>query len=361
MSVTQQQIADKLNISRSLVARALRGHPEVACNTRQQIEAAASELGYNESSNHGARQLATMRYGRQLKTNTLAMIFPPMQSSPRHIPFYMPLIEGIEAETQKLGLDMCICLMRSGNLPRIVEAHGVDGVVTLFDSPSQIGAMRKLGIPVVTFQGHTEDTYNIDRDDHQGIYQVTRHLLALGHRNIAFLGVNGETSTPVRLQGYLDAMMEAKISVRDEWINMSLRLPESDSAPLCDGCNECAACLGWETLRDKNGGSSEKRPAITAIVCHNDPVAMGVIDHAWRDGLEVPRDLSVTGFDDVSGQYHFHPEVTSVQIPHQEMGVHAVRLLHQTIENGDGNELFHQVFPTDLVIHQSTTVPASHH
>jgi LacI family transcriptional regulator len=360
MSVTQQQIADKLNISRSLVARALRGHTEVAQSTREQIEAAARELGYSESSNQAARRLATMRYGRQLRTNTLALIFPPMQSSPRHIPFYMPLIEGIETETQNLGLDMCICLMRSDNLPRIVETHSVDGVVTLFDSPSQIGAMRKLGIPVVTFQGHTEDTYNIDRDDYQGIYQVTRHLLALGHRNIAFLGVNGETSTPIRLQGYLDAMKEAKIAVRDGWIDTTLRLPTPASAPLCDGCDECAACLGWETLCDKNGGSSGKRPSITAIVCHNDPVAMGVIDHAWRDGLEVPRDLSVTGFDDVSGQYHFHPEVTSVHIPHQEMGAHAVRLLHQAIENGDGNELFHQTFPTELAIHRSTAAPAFH-
>jgi len=359
MSVTQQQIADKLNISRSLVARALRGHAEVADSTREQIEAAARELGYNDSSNQAARRLATLRYGRQLRTNTLAMIFPPMQSSPRHIPFYLPLIEGIETETQKLGLDMCICLMRSDNLPRIVETHGVDGVVTLFDSPPQIGAMRKLGIPVVTFQGHTKDTYNIDRDDHRGMYQATRHLLELGHRNIAFLGVNGETSTPVRLQGYLDAMKEAKIAVRDEWIDTSLRLPISGSVPLCDGCNECAACLGWETLRDKNGGSSKKHPAITAIVCHNDPVAMGVIDHAWRDGWEVPRDLSVTGFDDVSGQYHFHPEVTSVHIPHEEMGAHAVRLLHQAIENDAGNEQFHHVFPTEMAIHRSTAPPLS--
>ena len=79
MSVTQQQIADKLQISRSLVAMALKGHSSVAQGTQERVREAARELGYNESSNQAARQLITKRYGRQLRTNTLAMIFPPMQ------------------------------------------------------------------------------------------------------------------------------------------------------------------------------------------------------------------------------------------------------------------------------------------
>lgn len=357
MSVTQQQIADKLQISRSLVAMALKGHSSVAQGTQERVREAARELGYNESSNQAARQLITKRYGRQLRTNTLAMIFPPMQSSPRHIPFYMPLIEGVETETQQLGLDMCICLMRSGNLPRIVEAHGVDGVITLVESAEQIAAMHKLGIPVVTFQDHTGATHNIDRDDQSGIYQATRHLLALGHRNIAFLGVSKEPSTAARLQGYLDAMKEANITVRDEWIDITLELPAITVGPLCVGCHECAGCRGWQLLREKNGGSAERRPDISAIVCHNDPVAMGVIYHAQRDGLKVPRDLSVTGFDNVSGQYHFQPEVTSIHIPHKEMGAGAVHLLLQALENDSSTELNQLIFPTTLAVHQSTAAP----
>lgn len=358
MSVTQQQIADKLKISRSLVARALRGHTAVALHTRQQVEAAARELGYNASSNHEARQLANSRYGQRLKTNTLAVVFPSMGLAPRRIPFFTPLIEGMEAEAEGLGLDVCVCLMRSGELPRLIQTRSVDGVIVLGEVSSHITAIQKIGLPVVTFENSSKTAHSIARDDRQGTYQATHHLLALGHRNIAFLGIQQEPTSALRLQGYLDAMNEAGITVHDEWIDASLTLPVSPPDSYCAGCNECAACLGWTILRDKNGGSRTHHPNFSAIVCHNDPVAMGVIAHARQDGLEVPRDLSITGFDDVSCQYHFHPEVTSIRFPRQAMGAGAVRLLHQAIEADNNTRLNHLIFPTELVVRQSTAVPA---
>jgi DNA-binding LacI/PurR family transcriptional regulator len=363
MSVTQQQIADKLNISRSLVARALRGHAEVAQSTRERIEAAARELGYSESTNQAARRLITMRYGRQLRTNTLAVIFPassPTSSSPRRIPFYIPIFEGMEQVGEELDLDICVCLMRSGKLPRLIQTRSVDGVVVLGEVSQHIDFIREMGLPVVAFECEKVNAHTIAQDNRTGGYQATRHLLELGHRRIAFLGIRHEPTSVLRLQGYRDAMREAGITVHDEWIDTSWRQPFMLSDFYCSGCGECAACMGWKTLRGRNGGSAKRPPNFSAVVCHNDPVAMGVIDHAWRDGLEVPRDLSVTGFDDVSHQYHFHPEVTSIYFSKEEMGAYAVRVLHQTIENGGSNELLHQVFPTELVVRQSTAAPASY-
>ena len=138
MSVTQQDIADNLNISRSLVGRALCGHPEVAESTRQQIEAAARELGYNSNSNHGARQLISRRYGRRVKTNTLAVVFATMGSAPRRIPFFTSLMDGIEAAGEALDLDICACLVRTAELPRLIQTHSVDGVIMMGDVPQHI-------------------------------------------------------------------------------------------------------------------------------------------------------------------------------------------------------------------------------
>jgi len=357
MSVTQQQIADKLKISRSLVARALRGHTEVALSTRQQIEAAALQLGYNESTNHNARQLATSRYGRRLKTNTLAVVFPSMGLSPRRMPFFAPLIEGMESAGETLDLDICVCLMRAGKLPHLIQTRSVDGVIVLGEVAVHIDAIRNMGMPVVAFQSSSENAHSIARDDRKGIYQATKHLLDLGHQRIAFLGIKNEPTSVLRLEGYRDAMNEAGIIIHDEWIENSLSLPVASSESYCNGCNKCAACLGWELLRNKNGGSGKSRPAFSAIVCHNDLVAMGVIDHAQSDGFTTPRDLSITGFDDVSSQYHFQPEVTSIRFSRQEMGAGAVRLLHQAIEADNNAKLNHLIFPTELIVHQSTASP----
>lgn len=355
MSVTQQDIADNLNISRSLVGRALCGHPEVAESTRQQIEAAARELGYNSNSNHGARQLISRRYGRRVKTNTLAVVFATMGSSPRRIPFFTSLMDGIEAAGEALDLDICACLVRTAELPRLIQTHSVDGVIMMGDVPQHIESMQKMGMPVVTFHGHNQHVHNITLDDRKGAYQATQHLLELGHREIAFLGHPYGNTSALRLQGYKDAMKEAGVAIQDAWINTSLAFHTAVADTYCAGCNECAACMGWQVLRDANGGSRTHRPNFSAIVCHNDPVAMGVIDHARRDGVEVPRHLSVTGFDDVSSQYQFEPVVTSIRFPRAEMGASAVRLLHQAIEAGEDARPSQLMFPTELAIHQSTT------
>ncbi len=359
MSVTQQQIADKLQISRSLVAMALKGHASVAVGTQERVREAARELGYDENSNHAARQLINKRYGGRVRTNTIAVVFPPLGLAPRRIPFFTPLIEGMEAAGEALDLDICVCLMRSDNLPRLIQTNSVDGVIVLGEVAQHIDTIQERGMPVVAFQNieKGENVHSIARDDRLGAYQATLHLLELGHRQIAFLGIANEPASELRQLGYRDAMQQAGVAVRREWIDCSFGLPPTPTDSYCSGCRQCAACRGWEALRDKNGGSPGRRPDFTAVVCHNDPVAMGVIDHAQRDGLAVPRDLSVTGFDDISSQYQFYPEVTSIRFPRKEMGEYAVQLLHQVIEVGDTSRFDHRVFPTELVIRQSTSVP----
>jgi len=354
MPVTQKEIAQKLNVSRSLVARALKGYPDVSPETREKIQQAAAELGYDPNTNQAARSLAARRYGLRAKTGIIAVMFPAMMdSSPRNMPFFMPFFDGMEREAHDLGMDVCLCWVRPGQLPRMIRERSVDGVVALADYPQELLAIKKLQLPLVAYQDHFEGAHCVIPDDRKGTYLATRHLLEQDHRNIGFLGCAVDehgikTDDNLRLLGYLDALREFGVTPRPGQIETGLAFPQSTELSYCQGCNKCAACAGWQSLKNKN----RKNP-LTAVVCQNDTIAMGLIDHARQDGVEVPRQLSVVGFDDISQRYHFHPAITSVKFSRYDMGRCAVRLIH---EHDDAATCRQHVFPVTLVEHQ-TTIP----
>lgn len=363
MSATQKQIAEKLNVSRSLVARALGGHVEVAEATRQRIETTAREMGYDRGDNHAARSLVARRYGHNAKSSITAITFPTSRAaSPRYLPFFVPFLEGVETEAAALGMEVCLCPLRGGEVPRLIRNRGADGVIALGYSREHVDAIRALNMPQVLFQSRRDALCSVRNDDRDGAYQATRHLLELGHRRIAFLGMMLEHDVEAadwRFAGYRDALLEAGIAPREEWIETSLPLPETTIDAPCFGCGSCAACIGWAALMARSGGLDKKgKPVFTALVCHNDPIAMGAIAQARSDGLEVPRDLSVTGFDDVSRQYHFEPALTSIDFPRYDMGRCAVRLLHNALHEAEPEaQDRHRVFPATLVVRQSTAPP----
>jgi DNA-binding LacI/PurR family transcriptional regulator len=369
MSVTQKQIAERLNISGSLVGRALRGHQEVAESTRLLIEQTAREMGYDLYANREARALIARRYGQRLKNGVAAVVFCPAPGvSIRSLPYSEPILEGMEAEAAKLNLDICFCPARDDEIPRLVRDRSVDGVIVLGYFPEYIAAIRELGLPVVTFQSKYDIAHSIISDDRNGTRQATRHLLELGHRRIAFLGVEyrpGQAGHQ-RLLGYRDAMTEYGIEVRDEWVCTSLTGPRATPTATCIGCGVCAACIGWTTLAEQNGGyGKEGELPFTGVVCYNDPIAMASIAQLQAAGYEVPHDISFTGFDDTSLSYHFQPALTSVDYEREEMGRDSIRLLNQAIHEVDKDEVsepavggpmeyWHHVIPTRLAQRQST-------
>jgi LacI family transcriptional regulator len=354
MSVTQKDIAQKLNISSALVSQALNGYQRVSEETRAKIFQVAAEMGYDTTTNQAARALAAHRHGQRAKTGIIAVMFPVvMDSSPRHMPFFMPFFDGMEREAHDLGMDVCLCWVRPGQLPRMIRECSVDGVVAIADYPQELLAIKKLQLPLVAYQDHCEGAHCVIPDDRKGTYLATRHLLEQGHRTIGFLGCAVDehgikTDDNLRLLGYLDALQEFNITPRSEQIETNLPFPQSTELSYCHGCGTCAACAGWRSLKNKN-----RKNSLTAVVCQNDTIAMGLIEHARQDGVEVPCQLSVVGFDDISQRYHFHPAITSVKFSRYEMGRCAVRLIH---EHDDDFPCQRHVFPVTLVEHQ-TTIP----
>lgn len=332
MAITQDQIAEHLGISRVSVARALNGHRKVSEENRRRIQEAARELGYDAHTNRAARELAAQRYGHKLKNDIVAVFLPHQdQDSRRSAAFFSPLVDGIELQAELRGLDVFLHSPRNKQLPRLVQSGGVDGAICLTNSMQVIEDLKQLDLPVVTLTSFCNGVHGVAPDECEGMRLVTEHLIEGGHRRIAYLGHQPNYSASIRrIQGYCAALESHGLAIDEELIEATLWSPNH-------GGQGAARLLG--------------RTGFTALVCHNDLIAMGAIRELENRGVRVPDDVSVAGFDDISTDEHFDPSVTSIAFDREAMGKLAVDMM---LETGPASQARHQSVPVGLVVRAST-------
>lgn len=346
-SITQQDIAVRLGISRQLVGFALNGSPAVAVETRERVCQTAKELGYDAYSNREARALIGRRYGQRAPTGMIAILIPPFGGTYiRDIPYFAPFLDGAENEAARRGLDVLFCSPREHGLPRLIAQQSVDGVICVAFDPGFVRRVQALGLPVVNMGTDIPSVRCLVADDRAGAKLATEHLLALGHRRIAYLGHCCKArSGALRLQGYTETLRANGLDVREGLIDVNAVDQTTD---------EGAAAM--ERLLQKNAAFKRGgKPDFTALVCYNDTHAMGAVRRAQQAGLRVPRDLSVTGFDDTSLQLGFQPALTSVAVSRSDMGRRAIELLAEN-EAGTTRGRREQ-FPVTLIVRDSTCAP----
>lgn len=347
MAVTQKQIAEKLGVSYQLVGLALNGHPGVAEKTRLKIAETAREMGYGIHSNREARALAAKRHGRSYRNGVLAVLSPVSWAvaSMRREPFYSSLMEGVEGESEKRELDIFYCSWRNDKLPRIIMEGGVDGVFAVYITPKQARFIAELGIRVVTYDNVNPWGHSIMPDSRAGICQAVQHLHGLGHRRIAYLGphpVEHFSQPQMRLEGYAEGMRSCGLT--DPQDLMHFPVPAVDDLWGYD----VHALLGTGP-----GKGAAPRPAFTALICFSDLLALDVMGQLRGAGLEVPRDISIVGFDNVPLSATCSPPLTTIHYDRVEMGEFAVQLLERLNENRDEPVREHY-FPTTLLVRSST-------
>ena len=335
MTVSQKDIAEAVGVDRSLVAHALRGDERVSEATRARIEEAARRLGYDGASNRDARALASRRYGKRVKTGIIAVLLPPrfMGQSPRAVPFFMPLLDGIEIEAQERDLDVLLVAWHEGRLPRLVSEGGVDGVICPFTA-LEAARLQDLQIPIVHVLNPGPGTHDLLPDYRGGTYDATAHLTALGHRRIGFLSLPlNNLAHCERARGYREALGKAGLPGDENW------LLETDSPTIEAG----RAGLKQLLARDAS---------ISAVVCFNDLMAMGAIEAAQQMGRRVPDDFSVVGFDDVGEHYDFSPPLTSIFFDRLAMGRRAVQLIGAAPRENEAVQ--REIVATKLMVRGST-------
>ncbi|MFO7167791.1 MAG: LacI family DNA-binding transcriptional regulator [Chloroflexota bacterium] len=334
---TIKDVADAAGVSTAAVSLFLNGRPGISQATRDRIAAAIRTVGYVPRTN-GRRSAARAFVGMLVEQLPL-----PVHAD--H--FYSGVVAGLQSEADRLGYNLALSVVdpQQGGLPRLIAEQQVAGVIAIGGGDITDALLDRLadeGIPLVAVdnQSRTRQIDCVVTDNQQGGYEVTRHLIELGHRRIAFIcGPAKYKSLGERYQGYRQALLEAGIPLEEELVQpaISSGLPRK----------------GYKEMRQL----LELDPLPTAVFAASDRTAVGALEAIRERGLRVPDDISLVGFDGVALGEHADPPLTTVRTRNYEMGVVAMQRL-DTLIAGRGVAPMKIVLYTDLVVRQSTAPPS---
>jgi DNA-binding LacI/PurR family transcriptional regulator len=335
-TVTQKDVAEHLGISPGMVGRALRNDPAYTQETRQRIQLAAQELGYRLGSNHDARQLASRRHGLKTRHSTIGWLW--RDTGATH-PFWLLLQNGIQ--TAALDNDVEVLLLH--HLPSLGWDR-VDGIIGITEDPAFVVHGSLSHLPFVSIIAESDCYPHIIADETDGMKQAVNHLIALGHRKIAYFADPCTHMVQKRVAAFNETLDSAGIPVQKSWQWL-----------LWD----------WGPMEKRGLRSAEAwirrgfaQQGFTAIVVQNDRAAIGTINALHAAGLRVPQDISVIGFDSTDECELASPRLTSVKLPLVEIGKKAVEvLLEMNQHEAKGQDVFRLsdiVMPVTLDVRDST-------
>jgi LacI family transcriptional regulator len=333
---TINDVAARAGVSIKTVSRVFNGEPSVRQETRDKVLATAQSMGY--APNISARRLAARR------SFIVALLY--RDDDVNH---YIPDIQhGVLDACRERGYNLLLhpCQGESEDaaleIQQLASQALLDGFIVtppLADSRPLVTAMTRLGLPFVRvsqlYRGQFSPSVAVG--DRLGAYKMVEYLAGLNHHSIAFIVGNPNQGASVdRLQGYNDAIRELGLTHDAEWIRQG------------DFTFESGARCMTELL------ALEKRP--TAVFASNDDMAAGALLIAHRQGYEVPGDISIVGFDDISMSQRLWPPLTTVRQPTKKAAFIATTMLLEGLRTGD-HSLTNTEIPTELVIRDSAGRP----
>lgn len=335
--VTIFDVAKEAGVSYSTVSRVINNKEYVSVDKRQRVQEAMAKLGY--VANVQARALAGGR------TNIIGLLVHGLNNS-----YIGEIVKGIDNELALAQYDLMLFTTHryktreTAYVARLTR-NPVDGLLLVLprNAETYLETLYARSFPhvLVDHQGISQKVQapSISAENWKGAYEATSYLLQLGHRRIGFItGSMDMGSAQDRLAGYQKALQDQGISVLSELIR------EGDFLQP----------LGYRHARDLFALS--ERP--TAIFASNDFTAFGVMEAAREHGLQIPRDISIIGFDDVPQAASAYPPLTTVRQPLEEMGSSAARLLLQYIAQPD-HPVEQIELPSKLIIRHSCAIPSS--
>ncbi|MFD9356993.1 LacI family DNA-binding transcriptional regulator [Streptomyces sp. NPDC060031] len=294
-------VARVAGVSHQTVSRVLNGAPHVRPGTRERVLAAIRELDYRP--NVAARALVTRR------SQTLGVVsFGSALYGPAS------MLDGIEQAARSAGYFVSVASIRSLDTRAVQEAvdrlrdQGVEGIVVIAPQTPAVSAVAQLStaVPVVAVgAGRGSPVPAVSVDNEAGARAATRHLLDLGHATVHHIaGPPGWLETATRQAGWRNALEAAGAPV-----------PEAHPG-------DWSARAGYQA-----GLRLAADLAVTAVFCANDHMALGLLRALHEAGRDIPGDISVVGFDDISEAAYFAPPLTTVRQDFGELGRRALELL----------------------------------
>ena len=328
---TIEDVARQAGVSVATVSRALRGLPNVAASTRSRVERAAEDLRYRPDPN--ASRLATGQ------AHAIGVAVPNIGGW-----YFSQVLAGVEAVLAPAGFDLLVYAAAEPDDRRrflgdaLPARQRVDGLVLVdLGLPADdVGPWVDSGVCVVTIGQRTDPFPSVTVDNRSAAATAVRHLLNLGHREVALIDAGDEKrfhfAVPgLRQAGFHDALAERGLSVRPEHVETGLFTVESGRAAM-------DALLATSVPP-------------TAVFAASDEMAIGAMDSARQHGLTVPHDVSIVGFDDHDMAAAWG--LTTIRQPVVDIGGRGAALLLAELAAGapTGD---HAVMPTQLMVRRST-------
>jgi LacI family transcriptional regulator len=332
--VTLKVLADHLGLSPatvSLVMNRASVADSIPKATQERVFEAARELNYRPS--------FAARWARTARSFTIGVLVPEVSEG-----YAALVLSGIEGHLLRQGYFYLVASHRHlkdliDEYPRLLMARSVDGIIAV-DTPWN----GELLIPVATVSGHSrrEGVSNILLDHDRAAELALGHLRKLGHERIAFIkGQEFSSDTAARWESIKKAAARLNLNVSPR---LTVQLEGDLASPE----------LGYRVTKRL----LERKVHFTALFCFNDVSAIGAIEALRTHRLEVPRDVSVVGFDDIQGASYHRPHLTTVRQPLKKMGtIAAETLLRRIARPDDDNYPREIVIEPELIVRDSTGAP----
>jgi len=315
------------------VSRVINGSSQVTEATRAKVMQAVRALNYQLNVAARVARVGTLRVGLLYSNPSAAFISA----------FLVGAMDQCSHSGATLILENCVDQRSQRSAIEKLIDQGVDGILIpppLCDSRSVLKHLDEIGMPMVAVATAkpAEGVSAVRIDDYDGALTMTRHLIALGHTDIAFIkGDPKHTPAQLRYQAFVDGMAEAGLEIGEGRVAQGLFTYRSGLAAARDLLEQAT------------------RPS--AVFASNDDMAAAVIAVAHGMQLQVPGDLAIVGFDDTPVATTVWPELTTIHQPIGDMARSAVELVVEQIRRrraGEGALVQHRLLPYTLITREST-------
>ncbi|WP_372013199.1 LacI family DNA-binding transcriptional regulator [Pseudoxanthomonas sp. 10H] len=331
LAVTIRDVAREANVSVATVSRALNGHSNVAEPVRRKVLEVANRLRYSP---HAAARSLSSR-----STQTIGVVLPDL-----HGEFFSELIRGIDAIARTAGRHLLLSSYHGDPEEQAAALRAmrgrVDGLLVMSPYAERPGFLAENlpPLPVVLISTRQDEPAwpVFEIDNHAGAAAMTRHLLSLGHRHIAFIGgPEHNHDARERLRGFREAVA-AQADAR--------------GSEFAGDFDEASGQRAGRAIID-----ATDRP--DAVFAANDMMALGCLYAFAQAGLDVPGDIALAGFDDIPLARFVHPSLTTMRVSIAELGGSALRRLLAQIDASEPAAIEHHVLVPELVVRQSSSGP----
>jgi LacI family transcriptional regulator, galactose operon repressor len=338
---TIKDVAAEANVAISTVSLVMNGKGYVSDDKRARVLDAAQKLNYVPR--HAARKLPGQTSGN------VGFVLR-IDHFTRSEPFYTRIFLGTEFEAHNHKLYVLLTTIPKTfdpdlHTPRFLRERNIDGLLVAGKvDPAFVSSVAKMGVPLVLIDFQLDHHPAVVIDNRHGARMAADHLLSRGHRQICFLGADmNHPSLKARLEGFQIALSDAGLE-----ITPSCMIIADDGEP------------DYQTGLDLSQRLFSCTPMPSAVFCANDALALGVLDQAANNGIRVPDDLAVVGFDDVPRAEQNRPALTTVRVYKEQMGELAMKYLSELMDDFPTSYLdfergSHTVrVPTELIIRESS-------